>query len=65
MAWRVSGSGLLLGALLEVARGWHAQFGASLLLGLFAVAASVFGGWMYHLQRDYVRALLGYVPPEP
>ena len=65
VAWRVSGSGLLLGALLEIARGWHAQFGASLLLGLFAVAASVFGGWMYHLQRDYVRALLGYVPPEP
>jgi hypothetical protein len=47
----------LLVTLLEVARGWHAQYGASALMALLALTASVFGGWLYHLQRDHVRAL--------
>lgn len=43
--------------LLEGARGWHTAYGASALLGTLALTASVFGGWLYHLQRDHVRAL--------
>ena len=49
------GGGLAL--MLELARGWHSQFGASVLMCALAIAASVFGGWLYHLQRDHVRAL--------
>jgi glycopeptide antibiotics resistance protein len=43
--------------LLETARGWHADYGASVFMALLALSASVFGGWLYHLQRDHVRAL--------
>lgn len=46
-----------LAVMLELARGWHAAFGASVLAATLAVAASVFGGWLYHLQREHVRAL--------
>ncbi|MEO8000103.1 MAG: VanZ family protein, partial [Gemmatimonadaceae bacterium] len=46
-----------LAVMLELARGWHAAMGASVLMGALAIAASVFGGWLYHLQRDHVRAL--------
>ncbi len=49
------GGGLSL--LLEATRGWHPLYGASASMLLFTVAASVFGGWLYHLQRDHVRAL--------
>jgi hypothetical protein len=52
VAW---GTGLAL--LLEVTRGLHPQYGASGLLFLLSAVATVFGGWMYHLQRDHVRAL--------
>ncbi|MEP6762836.1 MAG: VanZ family protein [Gemmatimonadaceae bacterium] len=44
-------------AMLELARGWHAQFGASALMASLAITATIFGGWLYHLQRDHVRAL--------
>lgn len=46
-----------IAVMLELARGWHAEFGASVLMGTLAISASVFGGWLYHLQRDHVRAL--------
>ena len=46
-----------LAVMLEIARGWHAELGASVFMGALAVAASVFGGWLYHLQRDHVRTL--------
>ena len=49
-------SALLVG-LLELARGWHAEYGTSALMALLAMSSSVFGGWLYHLQRDHVRAL--------
>jgi hypothetical protein len=49
------GSGVAL--LLEGARGIHPLYGASALLFVLASCASVFGGWMYYLQRDHVRAL--------
>jgi hypothetical protein len=57
-AW---GSGLAL--LLECARGLHPRYGASLLLWALAAAASIFGGWMYYLQRDHVRALASVQTP--
>ncbi len=44
--------------LLEVARGWYPEIGASVLLWLFTVIAALFGGWLYLLQRDHVRALV-------
>lgn len=44
--------------LLEAARGWHPDAGASVLLWVFTVVAALFGGWMYLLQRDHVRALV-------
>ena len=55
--WLVLRWGGALAVMLEIARGWHSEFGASVLMCALAVAASVFGGWLYHLQRDHVRAL--------
>ena len=46
-----------LALMFELARGWHAELGASVIMGALATAASVFGGWLYHLQRDHVRTL--------
>ena len=53
VAW---GGGVSL--LLELTRGWHPQYGASVLMFLFTCTASAFGGLLYQLQRDHVRALL-------
>ncbi len=44
--------------LLETTRGWHPDYGASLLMLAFTVGACAFGGWLYQLQRDHVKALL-------
>jgi len=44
--------------LIEAFRGMIPRQGASLLLFGFSVAASVFGVWLYQLQRDHIRALL-------
>jgi len=43
--------------LLEFARGWNSTIGASGALALLALGAALFGGWLYHLQRDHVRTL--------
>ena len=58
MIWRVIGWGGGVSMLLEATRGWHPDYGASVTMLLFTVAASVFGGWLYHLQRDHVLAVL-------
>ena len=47
-----------LAVLLEIARGFHPAYHASALMVLFTVGAATVGGWIYHLQRDHVRALL-------
>lgn len=44
--------------LLELARGFHPAYRASALMVVFTVGAAVFGGWLYQLQRDHVRALI-------
>jgi len=56
MAGRVVRWGGGISLLLEFTRGFHPLYGASAAMLLFTVAASAFGGWLYHLQRDYVRA---------
>lgn len=55
---RVLRVSLALVFLLEAARGWNTAQGASVSLGILAVAAALFGGWLYHVQRDHVRTLL-------
>jgi len=55
---RVLGWSAGLSLLLEGARGWHPAHGASALTLLFTIGAAVFGGWLYILQRDHVRALV-------
>jgi glycopeptide antibiotics resistance protein len=49
--------------LLEFARGWNSTIGASGALAVLAVCAGLFGGWLYHLQRDHVRTLLARPVP--
>jgi hypothetical protein len=44
--------------LLELVRGWYPDVGASVLLWMFTVVAALFGGWLYLLQRDHVKALV-------
>ncbi len=59
MIWRVVGWGGGISLLLEATRGWHPDYGASVTMLVFTVGASVFGGWLYHLQREHVLAVLG------
>ena len=47
---------------MEGVAGWQAGPGASLLRAITAVLAAVHGGWIYHLQREHVRALLRESP---
>lgn len=58
---RVAGVTLILVVLLEVGRGWNVLHGASLSMGMLALGAGLFGGWLYHLQRDHVLTLLSRV----
>ncbi len=53
MRW---GGGIVV--LLEIARGFHPAYGASVLMVTFSLGAAAVGGWIYQLQRDHVRALL-------
>ena len=61
IAWRVITWGGGLSVLLELARGFHPAYRASVLMVVFTIGASVFGGWLYQLQRDHVRALLARI----
>jgi VanZ family protein len=45
--------------ILELLVGFQSGSGASLLRPLIAICGAFFGGAIYHLQRDYVRSLLG------
>lgn len=49
----------MLSVLLMAGRGFVTGLGASYSVMLLAVAAAVFGGWLYGVQRDSIRALLG------
>ena len=50
--------GALLGLVLIGARGFHSMHRATLAEAVFVVLGAVSGGRMYHLQRDYVLAVL-------
>ena len=43
----------------ELVRGWHAGHGASAARALVIAMATVYGGWLYFLQRDHVVRLTG------
>lgn len=64
LSWRQDLPRLLLVAavsafILEVLVGFQSGPGASLLRAIIAICGALFGGAIYHLQRDYVRFLLG------
>ena len=48
-----------LACALELARGLHPIHYASASLGALSVLAALFGGWLYRLQLDHVRAIMG------
>jgi hypothetical protein len=56
---RVIAIAAVLAFALELARGLHPIHYASASLGALSVLAALFGGWLYRLQLDHVRALLG------
>lgn len=58
MAGRVVLWGGGVSLLLELARGWHPFYRASVSLWILTVLASGFGGWIYQLQREHVRTLI-------
>lgn len=51
--------GIASALILELLVGFQSGPGASLLRPLIAICGAFFGGAIYHLQRDYVRLLLG------
>jgi len=51
--------GIVCALILELLMGFQTGPGASLLRPLIAICGAFFGGAIYHLQRDYVRSLLG------
>ncbi|MEO8634848.1 MAG: VanZ family protein [Gemmatimonadales bacterium] len=59
-AWReVAAISAVIALAMEMVAGWQAGPGASVLRAVAGVVAAVHGGWIYHLQRDHVRGLLG------
>jgi hypothetical protein len=57
LAWSIA-----LAVALEAVRGFHAGHGASLLRAAVLVAAALYGGWLYYLQRAHVVRLLSDTP---
>ncbi len=58
IVWQVLRWGGGLSLLLEVVRGFHPHYRASLSMAAYTLGAAFVGGWLYHLQREHVRALL-------
>lgn len=44
---------------IELVRGFDSGHGASVARALLLLAASLYGGWLYYLQRAHIRHLLG------
>jgi VanZ family protein len=55
----LAGWAMVASAVLELVAARHSAAGCSLLRGGIAVAAAVYGGGIYHLQRSHIRWLLG------
>lgn len=61
---RVTAWALPVSLMLQAARGFRADSGASLSLLLLTQAAAIFGAWLYVLQRAHVQALVvRHAPP--
>lgn len=59
LVWpRLLGWSLPVALLLQTARGWRADSGASVSLLVLTQVAAMFGGWLYVLQRAHVQALV-------
>ncbi len=62
---RVVGWALPVSLMLQAARGFRADSGASLSMLLLTQAAAIFGAWLYVLQRAHVQALVvRHAPPD-
>lgn len=57
LAPRLAAECALAAAAIEGVRGFHPAWGASLAQLWLLVGAGLLGGWIFHLQRDHVRAL--------
>jgi hypothetical protein len=60
---RVGTWGLAAALIGEGVRGFHAGHGASLARGVVLLAATLYGGWLYYLQRAHVVQVLSEDPP--
>ena len=60
---RLLGWGVTVAVLGEGVRGLHAGHGASAARGVLLLAATLYGGWLYYLQRQHVLHLLAEDPP--
>ncbi len=60
---RLLGWGVTVTVLGEGVRGLHAGHGASAARGVLLLAATLYGGWLYYLQRRHVLQLLAEEPP--
>ncbi len=58
LAPRLAAECALAAAAIEGVRGFHPAWGASLAQGGVLVGAGLLGAWIFHLQRDHVRALV-------
>lgn len=65
VAPRLAAECALAAAALEGMRGFHPAWGASLAQFLVLVGAGLLGGWIFHLQRDLVRALVAGAAAAP
>jgi VanZ family protein len=55
---RIGAWGLAAMLIGEAARGYHAGHGASFARGVVLLAATLYGGWLYYLQREHVVEVL-------
>lgn len=60
---RLLGWGVTVTLVGEGVRGLHAGHGASAARGVVLLAATLYGGWLYYLQRRHVLQLLAEEPP--
>lgn len=55
---RLVGSGIVLTLVVEAVRGYDGAQGASIARGVLMMAAAMYGGWLYYLQRAHVISVL-------
>ena len=60
---RLLGWGVALACVAELVRGYQEGHGASVARGALLLAATLYGGWLYYLQRAHVVRLISERPP--